>query len=232
MPIAGEWPTDVLVLDERQGGGHREPGVRRTSVGFRTAEPMSVDGVPITSLARTALDVARRASFSDAMGSLDWALWRKNPRAITAEHLTAELVKFEQTRGFVGLGRSSNFATSLSDSFGESEARAVAHLLGFEAPELQVQFRDAQGLIETDFLWRSIRTAFEFDGKQKYTRDEFTQGDPGEVVWREKKREDRLRQLDVRVRRILTEHVKRPRLLEQILLDAGVPRLHRPSGRR
>jgi hypothetical protein len=232
MPIAGAWPTDVMVLDERRGGGHIEPGVRRTSVGFHSAMTTWVDGVPVTTLARTALDVARRNSFSDAIGSLDWALWRKNASAITKEDLFRELEFFEKTRGFRLLERSTAFATPLSDSFGESEARAVIHLLGFESPELQVEFRDSEGRIEPDFFWRGIRTAVEFDGKLKYTRNEFTGGDPGEVVWREKKREDRLRRMDVQVHRILTEHVKRPLLLERILLEAGIPRLDRLRGRQ
>ena len=38
MPIAGEWPRYVTVLDEWRGGGRTEPGVKRTAAGFRTAE--------------------------------------------------------------------------------------------------------------------------------------------------------------------------------------------------
>jgi hypothetical protein len=231
MPIAGAWPDDVLLLDEREGGGHIEPGVRRTSIGVRTAVPVEVDGIPVTTLTRTALDIAMRNPFVDAVGSVDWALWRKNPRAVTVADLARELELFANTRGFRRIAQAANFASSLSDSFGESEARAVFHLLGFTAPEQQVEFRDAEGLIETDFYWRGIRTAVEFDGKIKYTRNEFTHGDPGEVAWREKKREDRLRRMNVRVTRILSEHVKRPGRLERILLDAGVPRLHRARGR-
>jgi hypothetical protein len=223
MPIAGIWPNEVLLLDERQGGGHFETGVRRTSVGFLTATRSVVDGIPVTSLARTALDVARRSTFVDAVGSVDWALWRKNRTAISAQDLYGELEQFTECRGWRRMQRVIEFASPLSDSFGESEARAVIHLLGFERPEEQVEFRDAEGLIEPDFFWRSKRLACEFDGKQKYTRNEFTNGDPGEVVWREKKREDRLRRLDVGVQRILTEHVKQPDRLARMLREAGVP---------
>ena len=231
MPIAGAWPDEVLLLDKREGGGHIEPGVRRTSIGVSTAVPAQVDGIPVTTLTRTALDIALRSPFVDAVGSVDWALWRKNPYAVTVDDLSRELELFANTRGFRRIAHAANFASSLSDSFGESEARAVIHLLGFTAPEQQVEFRDDQGLIEPDFYWRGIRTAVEFDGKVKYTRNEFTHGDPGEVAWREKKREDRLRRMDVSVYRILTEDVKRPQRLERVLLEAGVPRLHRTRGR-
>lgn len=76
----------------------------------------------------------------------------------------------------------------------------------------------------TDFWWRSVNVASEFDGKQKYTRQEYTGGDPGEVVWREKKREDRLRRQVRGIVRILTSDVKHPARLERLLLDAGIPR--------
>ena len=120
------------------------------------------------------------------------------------------------------------FATPLSDSYGESSTRAMIHLLGFVAPELQVVFRDQDGEMMLDFYWPGERIGGEFDGKEKYTRNEYTRGDPGEVVWREKKREDRLRRLRLSITRILTADVANPQRLERLLTDAGVPRL---SGR-
>jgi len=99
------------------------------------------------------------------------------------------------------------------------------HLLGFAAPELQVVFTDAKGDMMPDFLWRAVRKAGEFDGKEKYTREEYTKGNPNDVVWAEKKREDRLRALGLGVVRILTEHVENPRELEKLLTAAGVPRI-------
>ncbi|MEJ1229936.1 MAG: hypothetical protein WDM88_03740 [Galbitalea sp.] len=210
MPVSAPWPADVMLLEERHGGGHREPGVRRTSIGALTAIPVDVGGISSTALARTALDVARRASFAEAIGSVDWALWRKNPAAIDREALFAEVDLLRAHKGFHHLARLAGFATPLSDSFGESRARAVIHLLGFSAPELQVEFRDPQGLIVPDFFWPSVRVAGEFDGKVKYTRDEYTHGDPSETVWREKRREDRLRRTVAGVVRIADDGVAHP----------------------
>ncbi|QNE47895.1 hypothetical protein F1C58_13980 [Glaciihabitans sp. INWT7] len=224
MPIDEAWPTEVTILDEWRGGGRSEPGVRKTASGFRTASIQVVDGIPVTSIERTAIDVARTHSFTKAIGSLDWVLWRKRSGALEKAALVEELDRLHPRFGIRHLQRCIGFSTSLSDSFGESTARSVIHLLGFDAPELQVEFVDAQGRIEPDFFWRSVRRAAEFDGKSKYTRDEFTRGDPGDVVWREKKREDRLRALEVGVTRILTEHVEAPVRLERMLLQAGVPR--------
>ena len=75
-----------------------------------------------------------------------------------------------------------------------------------------------------DFYWSACRGVAEFDGKQKYTRDEFTNGDPGEALFREKKREDRLRRQVAGVARILTSDVAHPERLATLLTVLGVPR--------
>ena len=232
MPIDEDWPSEVTILDEWRGGGRSEPGVRKTAAGFRTASLQIVDGMSVTSIERTALDVARTHSFAKAIGTLDWVLWRKRPGAPNKVMLVDELNRLNPRFGMRHLERCVAFSTSLSDSFGESTARAVIHLLGFEAPELQVEFFDSHGRMEPDFYWRSVRKAAEFDGKSKYTRAEYTQGNPGEVVWREKKREDRLRVMEVGVTRILTEHVETPARLDRMLFDAGIPRGGPASSRR
>lgn len=75
-----------------------------------------------------------------------------------------------------------------------------------------------------DFYWASTNVAVEFDGKQKYTRDKYTDGDPSEIVWREKKREDRLRRQVRGMERILTSDVMHPERVERLLVELGVPR--------
>jgi len=224
MPIERDWPDDVAVLQSWRGGGQSNSGVRRVSAGAGTARTVTINGLEVTDLARTALDVARSRDFVDAIGSVDWALWRKNPEAITAEDLTADLQRLNPRAGGRHLRQLISFATPLSDSFYESAARAVIHQLGFVAPELQVRLTDSRGEMIPDFLWRSVGVLGEFDGKEKYMRDIYAKGDPGNVVWQEKKREDRLRAMNFTVVRILTEHVMNPASLEQILVSAGVPR--------
>ena len=225
MPVKGPWPVDVTLLERINRGGRSAPGIRRITTGYASASLVEVGGVTTTDLARTALDVARSHKFSDAVGSVDWALWRKNPRAISPSDLESELIRLNPRAGRAQLERVVQFASPLSDSFYESAARAVMHQLGFAAPELQVSLKDSQGEMIPDFLWRDVRRVGEFDGKEKYTRALYTQGNPGETVWREKKREDRLRAMDLGVIRILTEHVENPQRLEQLLVSAGVPRL-------
>ena len=212
------------MLDEWQGGGRAEPGVRRTAAGFQTARIVDLGGLRVTDLTRTAIDVARRTHFADAVGSVDWALWRKNPHHVTKQMLADDIYNLDKSLGRRLLERVVVFSTDLSDSYAESECRAVIHLLGFDEPELQVEIRDEQGSMYPDFFWRSIRAAAEFDGKVKYTNNDYTAGDPAEVVWREKRREDRLRRQLSGMTRILTSDISHPDRLARLLEDLGVPR--------
>jgi hypothetical protein len=224
MPIADEYPAEVTVLVEWPGGGSTEAGIRRTADGYATAQTVELDGFRATSLERTALDVARFVPFRDAVGSVDWAISEQNQLATTTDALAEELRRWHPRVGARQLRRVVPFASRRSGSFGESQARAVIRQLGFASPEQQAEFRDADGSMFTDFFWPSVNVAAEFDGKTKYFSDEYNRGDPAEAVWREKKREDRLRRQVSSVVRIITPEVMHPERLDRLLTQAGVPR--------
>jgi len=126
--------------------------------------------------------------------------------------------------GLRHLARLVEFSTSLSDSFGESYFRALFFLLGFEVPELQFEMRDHQGKMSSDYGWRLVRQVGEFDGKVKYSRNEYSQGDQADVLWREKKREDRIRALQFGVVRFIWNEIYDLPQLVAKLDKAGVPR--------
>lgn len=222
-----EFPKEVVVLEPWKGGGRSEPGIRRTARGALTATTITKDGFTSTTLARTVLDVTRSLPFQQAVPILDWTLSTSNPSSIAKAELFAE---GEQVKCSPALWRAIDFSTPLSGSWGESDCRAGIHLLGYPAPELQHRFVDSQGEMFTDFYFDRDDAAAEFDGKAKYTLDRYTRGDPAEVVWREKKREDRLRRQVRTVIRIVTEDVRNPRLLDQKLRDSGVRRLSSAGG--
>lgn len=224
MPIEGDWPTEVSVLEDWKGGGRSRPGVVRSAANYPSASSQIVGGLLVTDLARTALDMALSGDMTTTIGSVDWALWRKNPDAITKTELVDALDLMKPRLGEQRARRAVGFATSLSDSFGESQARVGIHLLGFATPELQAPFEDSQGEMFVDFYWEDRNQVVEFDGKVKYTRQKFSKGDPGQVAWDEKRREDRLRKLGCGVTRLLTTHVANPPQLERLLSAAGIPR--------
>jgi len=226
LPYAARDLDDVTLLVPYPGGGSSEPGVRRTCVAFETAATSSVDGIPITTLPRTVLDRARTLPFERAVAVADRAQWRKSTTPLSRGALIDELARARLPRGARAAERVIAFSTDLSDSVGESESRAAFHVLGFETPILQRVWRDDEGEMESDYYWESVDKIGEFDGKVKYTRDEYTHGDPSDVVWREKRREDRLRRLSAGVVRFVSEEVRNPLVLARILSDAGIPRVH------
>lgn len=216
-----DFPDEVVVLEQWRGGGRSEPGVRRTTRGATTAGVLTIGEFSCTDVARTVLDLTRTMPFSQAVPLLDWSISSRNAYRIEKRDLTAEA---ERMRCAPKQWRAIDFADARSGSIGESEARAVIHELGFVAPHLQRRFVDREGEMFSDFHWEGPNVAAEFDGKAKYTREEYTKGDPAEVVWREKKREDRLRRQVRTVVRILTADVRRPAVLATLLRDAGIPR--------
>ncbi|WP_138417207.1 hypothetical protein [Sinomonas gamaensis] len=118
-----------------------------------------------------------------------------------------------------------------AESPGESVSRALMHLFGFPEPLLQKEHFDPLGFIgRTDFFWDMARRPVgEFDGWGKYFRNELTGGeDPGTIIRREKRRENRLLALGHQVLRWDWADLEQPIRLRTKLLEAGL----RPRTRR
>ena len=173
------------------------------------------DHLPLTSLARTAIDLCRHTtSWPEALSVADSAL-RLGVDKVDLEAAAARAAGWRG--GTMGL-RAAAFADVRSQSEAESRARALFldhdALTGFD---LQVRIGDANGFIaQVDFLFREHRTVVEIDGKVKYTDPWRT---PGDVLWEEKLREDRLRDAGYEVVRVTWKQlVTEPdRVIERIL---------------
>ena len=71
LPIIGQWPHEVHLLAGRRGGLHSKNGVAIHHDRLDDADIVEVDGMLVTSLARTLIDLARSTSFLSAVASLD-----------------------------------------------------------------------------------------------------------------------------------------------------------------
>ncbi|WP_123914351.1 type IV toxin-antitoxin system AbiEi family antitoxin domain-containing protein [Georgenia muralis] len=184
LPIVGPAPQQVHVTSDAARGGRSSAGIRRHRV-QTIPSVTSVGGVLVTSVARTVVDLARGRPLASALPAADHAL---RTGAATREDLMVELDQVNGARGARRARAVVLAADGRSESVGESVSRARMMELGLPLPELQREFRDADGFVaRTDFWWESLRLAGEFDGRTKY-------GAGGtEVLWREKQREDRLR---------------------------------------
>jgi hypothetical protein len=171
--------------------------------------------LPTTTRARTAIDLARELPWQEAVTVTDAALhW-----GTTQSELHAVLDHCASWRGSTQAARVLAFADGRAESPAESVARVIFDMLSLPEPELQVDIYDVSGLIgRVDFLFRGQRTVIEIDGKIKYLSPF---GDPGEVLWREKLREDRLREAGYEVVRITWEQLMGdPQLIRARILAA------------
>lgn len=226
MPML-DYGMEVSIQERWKGGGRSAPGVRRIAAGDQSVLPERRDGYLVTSVARTALELTRREPFARAVGAMDWALWRRNPVAVTKAEVRGELERLPQRFGTERALRVLRFASDLSDSLGETWYRGLAHELGFVPPVLQKEFLIDGKRYLTDYWWPGVNVAGEFDGKGKYLRSWKLGDDPGEVVWREKRREDALRTAVRTVVRPVWADLFDPDRVARDLTAAGVPRMRR-----
>ncbi len=178
---------------------------------------MTVDGVRVTTPERTVVDLARDYGFYTGVVAADAALNAgADPMVLAAivEALTTE-PGGPEIAAAVGYARA-GAATPI-----ETLGRIVLVRMGIDDLVLQhlIPFPDG-GRAEGDIYSPSLNHLWECDGRIKYrTGDGGTAPDAGadEVVWLEKKREDRIRSLGIGVSRLLWTDVQ-PHNFERTVL--------------
>ncbi|WP_207456745.1 PDDEXK family nuclease [Herbiconiux sp. SYSU D00978] len=232
-PWVGAPPKKPHALALGATSGRSTAGITRHVAAADEAR-IDVHGILVTPLARTLVDAARHTTLPSAVAMLDHALSPANPAETwpASARCTREDLAMEHERGSTRGGARARLAigaaSGASGSLGESVCRVLIAQLGFPAPVLQQEFRDADGLIGyTDFFWPELGLVVEFDGRAKYLRDEYTSGrSPGEIVLAEKRREDRLRARGLRVIRLDWEELRHPERVAARLERAGLVRAH------
>lgn len=159
------------------------------------ADVTAIDGMRTTSLARTCADLARTVPFRQAVAAGDRSLRQGMMHEQLVDQVDAAARRY-------GVGRArvvARLVDERSESVGESVSRCAMIEAGICMPELQAVITDDGFEARVDFLWRDQRVIGEFDGKIKYGRLLRTGEKPQDVVYAEKLREDRLRELGYRV---------------------------------
>ena len=227
LPIVGAWPPEIHLATTAAAGGRSRRGVIRHPQ-ENSLDVAACQGVRVTSVAATAVALARVLQFGQAVAVMDRAIHepRFGHALATRADLDRAFGELGRVTGRAAAGRVLEFASPLSGSTGESISRAGIFTLGFLLPELQVPHWDREGLIGfTDFFWRSVGRVGEFDGLGKYLRDEFTGGrSTADVVIAEKIREDRLRAQGLGVFRWDWQVAASLPALRDLLNRNGIPR--------
>jgi hypothetical protein len=183
--------ADLVRLDS--GSSRQEVRTRHHVVRDDIAQHIEmVAGIPATSLARTVWEVAGRSSLEAGVATVDSAL-RLNPQL--ADELAAMAPTFASRPGSRRAREAVRLADGRAESPGESYSRVKFYRCGVPMPALQHPVLDADGKLIgiCDFYWEDDHHVGEFDGKIKYGRLLRSGESPGDGVFREKRREDRVR---------------------------------------
>jgi hypothetical protein len=188
LPLPTGGFDKVHVTRHRRGGGRANAAVIVHCAPW--VPYATVDGIPATSLARTVVDLARTEPLLSAVIAGDSALKRCDP-----QDLDAELQRARGWKGVAQARRAVSLIDGRSENPGESQSRIILREYGFDV-ESQVEILDADGrsLARIDWLVNGV-VVCEFDGKAKYTKYLRQDENPGDVVFREKVREDAMRDL-------------------------------------
>lgn len=177
----------VHVTRRGVGGSRTRHGVKHH---LAKASPVCVEivrGMPVTDLARTAVDVGREHGFTAGVIAADTALRRGVRRA----QLVAQLEVERNFPDITGSRAAVEFADPGAENMAESLGRMLVDELGVGRAQTQFAVRVADGRV----MWCDLRIGchlFEIDGKIKIIgREQGGVADrPAEdVLWDEKKRQ-------------------------------------------
>lgn len=148
-------------------GAHRTPTRHEHEVELGSGDILVRDKVRVTSLERTAVDVACTSAmgFAGALAVFDSALRLGADRDRMAGMLLAA------RRGVGPARRALRHADERAENPGESWGRAQMIDAGLPVDDLQREFVDDDGrlIARTDFAWRDVLVG-EFDGMVKYQK--------------------------------------------------------------
>jgi hypothetical protein len=135
--------------------------------------------LPVTTPARTVVDLARTGTFAAGVVAADSALHQGLVAPLELRIAASEC----PSRGSARAARVVEFASGLAESPLESLARVAFDDQGLPPPELQASIVGDRGFIgRVDFYWKHYRTIAEVDGALKYA-------DPDRArkqLWRDK----------------------------------------------
>jgi hypothetical protein len=191
------WDADLSLVHVTRldgGAGRTEAGVQHHEGFCAGAEVAEKDGYLIVTPARAALESAAILSTEAAVAALDSGL---HLQRFSTEELDETFGLMQHWPDTLHLQFAVRFADARAESVGESRARYLCYRHGLPAPELQFHVYDERGGLAgiTDMVWEEHRLLGEFDGKVKYGRLLRPGEQPGDAVFREKRREDELRRL-------------------------------------
>lgn len=163
-----------------------------------------VDGVPVTTLARTVVDCARVLPAWRAIVIADSAA----RRGLSRDAVDRVLLSLGGRRGIRQARELLDLVDGGAASPGETLTRWVLMSQGLPRPETQVQVSTSLGTRYGDLGWPALRVIVEFDGRIKYSQP--LSVDPGVTVVEERRRQEALEAAGWVVVRVVWEDLRDP----------------------
>jgi hypothetical protein len=213
---------EAVRVTRTHGRGVRTSDLHVNRASLRPLDCCVVDGIPVTSPARTVVDLGRWLPFGPALVTADSALRAGVPRRYLQDVLRHQWT-WPRVRHAMPVVRD---ADARSESALESFTRSRFITLRLPMPDLQQNIFGEHGWVaRSDFLWKKYGVAGEADGKVKYLNEE---------LWAEKQRQDDIEEVHLVIRWIWrTAHAPdgdfSRRLLNKLDLGLDLKRLREAS---
>lgn len=182
-----DWVDDDEPIELIWGNQHAPPGVITRHQRVGSDEVTRVAGVPLTTSARTAYDLARLLPKGEAVARLD-ALMRARP--FSAEQVMALAARYPRARGLRRLRAALPLVDPGAASPKETWLRLLLIDAGMPAPESQITVNDGWRMVGVlDMGWRRYQVAVEYDGdhhrtnRRQYARDHWRLRKLEELGW-------------------------------------------------
>ncbi len=199
---ANEWAAPLWEADlaevhlTRVDGrtGRREAGVRQHRGTIIDGDVVERRGLAVMSPTRTALELTTLFDVEHSLVEIDDLLHRG---LTTLEQLRSRYALMNHWPETLRTDLVLRLADGRSESVGETRIRYLCWAQGLPAPIPQYPIRDRTGRViaRVDLAWPELGVFLEFDGKVKYQSLLAPGENPSDVVVREKRREELIREL-------------------------------------
>ncbi len=230
MPVIRGQLGKVCLTRSNTGGARTTKHVRVRASHLDELDRVEIDGIPVTSVARTLIDLGRHYGTVATVIAADHALRRE---FVEADEVIATVLRMRTAPGLPKARRALEQVDGRAESVGESRQHLILRP-EFPTYTTQVNVFDEPGELigRVDGALLEAGVLAEFDGFVKYERYRREGESIGDAIAREKKREDRLRALGWLVIRFVWDELANPaamiaKVRRAIAQRAGQPR---PAG--
>lgn len=166
--LGTRWLDDDAPAELVRRDRHAPSGMEIRSWSIAEDEVRLVDGMRVTSPARTAFDLGRLLPQRQAVPILDALLGKTATKSVD---VMAIANSWPGSRGVRRLRSVLDLVDGGAESPQESRVRMLLQLAGLPKPETQIEFFDQYGYvrIRVDMGWREWKVAVEYDGIQHWS---------------------------------------------------------------